>query len=273
MGLAMREERVGGVRSALAWLALPAVPVVLDDFYHHTINVSYDGQGGPDPRDWDWFRWVTLLGPLAGYAFLAGATAGVPDDPARRGWRGWSSRRSVWVAVGPWSGFLVGFALFWILAGLVEVVPPAGRWINSILSFLQGTWTGWVLEALLVVMLGYAWLLPACAAVRRAGRAGGRWRAFKRGLVSAVAFLGSLFGSFWAVTEAWRGFFFDTRVVPVLLAAAGLVVLSGCGGPVTYGEVRRRELFDAMLMAWLLGLALLWRWWGRPRSKPPGPGS
>jgi hypothetical protein len=30
---------------------------------------------------------------------------------------------------------------------------------------------------------------------------------------------------------------------------------------VTYGEVRRRELFHAMLVAWVLGLALMWRWW------------
>ena len=79
-----------------------------------------------------------------------------------------------------------------------------------------------------------------------------------------------LFGSFWAVTEWWRAFFFDPRVVPVLLVAVRLAA-AACGcGPVTYGEVRRRELFHAMLLAWTFGLALLWRWWARARSGPPG---
>ena len=43
----------------------------------------------------------------------------------------------------------------------------------------------------------------------------------------------------------------------------------GLGVTITYGEVRRRELFHAMLISWTFGLALLWRWWARPR--PPGP--
>ncbi len=87
----------------------------------------------------------------------------------------------------------------------------------------------------------------------------------------ALGFVGSLIGTFWAITEVWRGYFFDPRTMPILVAATSLALMAGCGGTVTYGEVRRRELFQALLMAWLLGLALTWRWWSRPRSKPPGP--
>ncbi len=86
-------------------------------------------------------------------------------------------------------------------------------------------------------------------------------------MVVALTFLGTLFGTFWAVTAGWRSFFFDPRVAPVVLAALTLLLLGGCGTP-TVGEVRRRELFHALLMAWVLGLALLWRWWSRPCGKP-----
>ena len=44
-----------------------------------------------------------------------------------------------------------------------------------------------------------------------------------------------------------------------------VAIVSGGGErmwhPLTYGEVRRRELFHAMFVAWVLGLALMWRWW------------
>jgi hypothetical protein len=69
----------------------------------------------------------------------------------------------------------------------------------------------------------------------------------------------------------WRSYFFDPRVVPLILAAACLAMTTGCASTVTYGEVRRRELFHAMLVAWVLGLALMWRWWSRSRpGRPPG---
>jgi hypothetical protein len=60
--------------------------------------------------------------------------------------------------------------------------------------------------------------------------------------------------------------------MPAILMALCLAVLSGCAAPITYGEMRRRELFHAMLVAWMLGLAFLWRWWSRRRPGPPRPG-
>ena len=57
---------------------------------------------------------------------------------------------------------------------------------------------------------------------RRCGGPGdvGLWRrALYRGVVTAIAFVGSLFGSFWAITAAWRNFFFDPRVVPMIALA------------------------------------------------------
>jgi hypothetical protein len=132
----------------------------------------------------------------------------------------------------------------------------------------------WLGIAFLLATLSYAWLLPAAAAVRRARRAGpGRaWRAVRRGVGVAIAFVGSLFGTFWAVTEGWRSYFFDPKVFPVVLAALSLCALEGCASNLTYGDVRRRDLFRAMLLAWVFGLALFWLWWSRPRRRPPSSG-
>jgi hypothetical protein len=71
----------------------------------------------------------------------------------------------------------------------------------------------------------------------------------------------------------WRAYFFDPRIVRLLLVGVSLAAMSGCG-TITYGEMRRRELFHAMLVAWVLGLALMWRWWCRRRPGHPrdGPG-
>jgi hypothetical protein len=129
----------------------------------------------------------------------------------------------------------------------------------------------WVLTIGLVGTLAYGWLFVARAAVRRAGRVGRGREALWRGLVTAVGFVGSLFGSFWAITAVWRSYFFDPRVLSMVGAALSISLLSGCG-TITVGEARRRELFHAMLMAWVLGLALAWRWWSRPRARPPGAG-
>jgi hypothetical protein len=261
----------------VAWFVFPLVPVVLEDFHYQCSNFA-----GPDPREWGWFMWVLMLGPLLGFGFLAGATVDLPDDvgPPRRGWRRLAARRSVWVAFGPWCGYLPLFAGFYAFGYLVSQFParpnrgpdePAywqGTWIESVLAWIA--WAlGWALLVSLTVMWSYGWLWPASAALKRAARIGRFQRAFYRGLAVSLTFVGSLFGGFWAATALWRSYFFDPRIVPLLIMAVGLAVTSGCGNTITYGEVRRRELFHAMLVAWVLGLAVMWRWWARRRPGPP----
>jgi hypothetical protein len=263
----------GGIWSALAWLVFPLVPALLGSTYQQTFNRLLVGEG-PDPRQWGVLTWVLLAGPLAGYGFLAGATLDLPDDSSRRGWRGWLARRSVWVGVGPWAGFLFCSALFYTLVFADTSMAwafPAGRgWVDRSISGWQQTSTGRLLGGTLAIVvvgtLAFGWLLVAMAALLRARRTGRCRRAIGRGLAAALGFVGSLFGSFWAITEVWRAYFFDPRVVPIVVAATSLALTAGCSGTVTYGEVRRRELFQAILMAWLLGLALAWRWWSRPRK-------
>ena len=118
--------------------------------------------------------------------------------------------------------------------------------------------------------LAYAWLLVAFLALRRAKRRGRFLRSLQSGLIGAIVLVGSLFGTFWAVTAAWREYFFDKRMMPLVLATASLALTSGCASTLTRGEVRRRDLFQALLTAWLLGAALAWRWWSRSRSSKLG---
>jgi hypothetical protein len=47
-----------------------------------------------------------------------------------------------------------------------------------------------------------------------------------------------------------------------------LPLLAGCTSTRTLGDVRRYQFFNALLMAWVLGLALIWRWWSRRRDPP-----
>ncbi len=279
----MNGGRVGGLWEALAWMAFPAIPVVLESTYHGTLTFRIGGF--PDPHDWDWTTWLIELGPLIGFGFLAGLTLALPDEPIdRRGPRAWLSRRWFWVAVGPWAGFLLGAASFWGVTWAWSVVEPlfpdrapaptsspapapastwGQTWVSTVLT--------WLVFLSLLTTLCYGWLVFAIAAIRRARRLGRAWKSICTGLEVAAAFVGSLFGSFWAVTEWWRSYFFDPRIMPVVMAAMSVVSVSGCAATVTYGEVRRRELFRAMLLAWTIGLALLWRWCARTRTKPPRP--
>ncbi len=271
----MSRRRDGGLGSALAWFLFPLVPAFLGRTYHETCNLELPPPGS-DPREWSWLGWAVLAGPLLGYGFLAGATLNLPDDPERTGPRSWRSSRALWVSVGPWLGFLVFLAVrrafLWIAALIDRYLPharePAPPWFAS----WYGTWKGvalcWVVVIALVGAIAYGWLPVAIAAIRRARRMGRARRAIERGVAGAVAFVGSLFGSFWAITEVWRSHFFDSRIVPLFLAAATLAIASGCGSTMTYGELRRRELFSAMLTAWLLGLAFVWRWVSRKGNRP-----
>ena len=272
---AMSRGTLIGPASALAWFALPLVPALLGSTYHQALNWSFGGRGGPDPRDWDWGKWVVLTGPLLGYGFLAGATLDLPDESSRRGARRWLSRRSLWVAVGPWLGFLAWASLFYAYLFVSWAFPRGREWSGPTLpEGWRDTWTGWLLLRVVVVLavgsLAYGWLVVARVVLGRARRLDRLRRSMTRGLTVAIGFVVSLFVSFWAITEAWRSYFFDPRVMPALVAASSLALMLGCANTETYGEVRRRELFRAMLMAWLIGLALAWRWWSRPRPKPPG---
>jgi hypothetical protein len=266
----MRPAIPSGVVLALAWFAFPLVPTLLGSAYYQQFNGSLGAAGPPDPRDWGWLKWVVMAGPLIGYGFLAGSTIDLPDNPARRGPKGWLSSRSLWVAVGPWVGYLAGLTLLGLIMLVEWAHPPSREWTFPPIPDTWWTRTiGLVLFwGLGVGMLAYGWVGLAWAALRRAGRLGRLRRSLAKGLAVAVGFVGTLFGSFWAITEGWRDYFFDPRIAPGLVALASLALMSGCATQ-TYGEIRRRELFQAMLTAWLLGLALAWRWWSRSRPKPP----
>ncbi|SIO30974.1 hypothetical protein SAMN05444166_3677 [Singulisphaera sp. GP187] len=263
----------GGLGAAFAWFLFPLAPAFLGRTYYETCHLSFGSTSAPDPRDWEWLTWVILVGPLLGYGFLAGATLDLPEDSGRRGFRGWMSHRAIWVGIGPWSGFLVAGALLFLLGAVDKLLPGVRQAIPSPPPQWGQTWWWGILMGAGVIgmvgFVGYGWLFVALAALRRARRLGRCRRVIERGLAGALAFVGSLFGSFWAITEVWRSYFFDSRLVPLLMVCLGLALLSlsGCASQLTYGEVRRRELFSAMLMAWLVGLAFAWRWWSRPRGK------
>lgn len=191
----------------IGWLIFPIVPVVLEDWYY---AFSFYLSVPPDPYDWEAMTWALILGPLLGYGFLAGATLGLADDPDRRGWRSWWSRRSIWVGVGPWIGFLAALAIGLVLYGVGRLIDSLGWTFADV----PGTQTIWVV----VIVAGFAttaygWLVVAVAAVRRAARAGERRGAVGRGLATALVFVGTLFGSYWAVTGLWRGYYFDPTIL------------------------------------------------------------
>lgn len=268
----MRAGRGKLLGEALGWLLVTMLPVALATGYNEVASFLHNGDLPPDPRDWNWVVWALQLGPLLGFGFLAGATLRVPDPVfERRGPGRWLRKRAFWVAVGPWLGLVMAAAVFLALSaiealiGLLRSAPPQPEPPSSAPA------PSWTQELLLAVamgaFLGYLWLIPAVAAVRRAKRIGLGWDAFQRGALVALAFVTSLFGGFWAATEAWRGFFFDARAFPVVIACASLALLAGCGTP-TYGEVRRRELFHVMLLSGTFGLALIWRWFSRQRPTP-----
>lgn len=260
-----------GVRSALAWFAFPLVPALLGIFYHDTCNIGFTQRGGPDPREWNGFSWLLLIGPMLGYGFLAGATISLDEESSDRRLRRWLNRRWVRVGVGPWVGGLLLAAIYFTAVSFVWAVnrihPPSRDWANPLPQIESNSWASWVLGASFFIILAYGWIPIAALVLKRACRQGEFLRSLRNGLLTAAGFVGSLFGSFWAVTEFWRDYFFDKKIIPILIVGSSLVMMSGCASTITYGEVRRRELFQAFLVAWLLGLALAWRWWSRPRAR------
>lgn len=248
----MRGDAARSTLAALGWLAFPLLPALLALSYHHASATA-----DPDPRRWGAWDWVLGPGPLWGFGFLAGATAILPDDPTRRGWRTLPARRALWVAVGPWSGYLAVLALGWA-RGLV------GRHADGEGFGLPPDW----LLIGMVAVAAHGWVVVAAAALVRAWRRGRLLGAIGRGLATALGFVGSLVGGFWAATAAWRSYFFDPTVLgTALLAVLGVTLLGGCAGPMTLGELRRRDLYEKMVLAWVVGLAMLWLWWSRPRPR------
>ena len=161
-----------------------------------------------------------MLGPLVGYGFLAGATVDLPDDFAtpRRGWRRLLARRSVWVAAGPWCGFIALGLLFLAFGILAKLMPPLP------MSDLPQWWQRFVVRDGSPVGFHGAVccnhrLCLALACVGRASAGGiSSVDSIARFIVAwpwRCAFVGSLFGSFWAATSWWRSHFFDSRCTHV----------------------------------------------------------
>ncbi len=216
----------------VAWLVFPLVPVVLEDVYYQisVLNPQANARFGPDPHEWDWSSWVLMLGPLLGYGFLAGATVDLPDDLGAQGrWLAPAGGATLrlggdWAMVGH-SGIGCGlfrltyFSSFFPSAQSpvqvpVQPTPSSGGWLEPVSAWVSVA-VLWILAAILTLMWSYSWLWPAWAAL--GGRRGSAVfsRAFYRGLSVALAFVGSLFGSFWAATSLWRSYFFDrTRGAP-----------------------------------------------------------
>ncbi|CAN5826247.1 hypothetical protein BH23PLA1_BH23PLA1_16810 [soil metagenome] len=254
------EDR-GGIGSILGWLLFPIVPVLLARLYYQVLNFLR-----LDPRRWETLQFVLLLGPLLGYGFLAGATMLLAENDRRgRGIRALLGRRAVWVGVGPWVGFLFWAGIYYAFEGVERLAPEFAPKLPETLSYVLGQILYWTI----LVTLPYGWLVLAVLTLRKARRLGRTWPVLRCGLLTALGFVGSLIGGFWAATEVWRSYFFDPRVLSTLIVGAVLLPMAvGCASQETVGDVRRRELFEAMLLAWVLGLALIWRWWSRKR----GPG-
>lgn len=267
-----QRDRRGGVGlELLAWILFPLVPVVLAQFCYHVLNFS-----NSDPRDWDTERWLVLLGPLVGFGFLVGAFSVLSPVEGSRGWRAVLASRSVWVGVGPWLGFLLAFGTIvvdgWIDSTLSRIGGEPWQQARERLTAALGPWDQRIGEVLMwtfLALASYGWLVIATVGLRRAGREGREQfrAALRRGLVTALSFVGTLVGGFWAATSYWRDFFFDKTLAPLLLIAAlAATAITGCGQP-TLGDLRRRSLFEAMLTAWVLGLALWWLWSSRRRPR------
>ena len=271
----MRPGSLQGVGSALAWFAFPIVPALLGSTYRQELYWGVRDEGRARPARLGLGDLVPHDRPAPGIRL----PGGIDDQPARRP----APSRGPRLAVS--SIALGGRRPLGRIPGLGGDHPGdpvrglgASRELGMVRTLAAGQLAGH-LDGLADFSCRRDRPAGLWMAVRglggdpSGGSAGTAPPVDRPRLAVAVGFVGSLFGSFWTITEVWRGYFFDPRIAPGLLAIASLALVTGCGATETLGEVRRRELFQAMLMAWLLGLALAWRWWSRSRSKPPGPPS
>src|SRR5262249_39263269 len=154
---------------AVSWLVFPLVPVILEDLYFQTftLEILRSARPGQDPHDWDWLLWVIMLGPLVGYGFLAGATLHTPDEGGRwrRGLGRLLGRRAVWVAFGPWCGFLFWAGVYFGLVFLDKLIPVDWRPDVPFPEWWAQTWVYWVASWVIIVVfwatLAYGWLWPS----------------------------------------------------------------------------------------------------------------
>lgn len=237
------------IGTVLWWFAFPLVPAALALASYRATNV-----GHADPTRWNAWQYVFLLGPVFGFSFLAGATSNLPDPPNRNGTRWLISRRALWVALGPW----VAMSSVGAWTALQLPFPDVGEWLPN-WSWLRGG-LFWVC----LVVVFHCWLFFAWAALVRGKHLGRFWSTLARGLATSTVFIGSLVGGFWLIVRTLRSYFFDKTLAPALfIAAIGISVLSGCANTQTLGDVRRNQLFESMMLAWVIGLAYLWRRWCR----------
>ncbi len=132
------------------------------------------------------------------------------------------------------------------------------------------SWDGWSAAVfwygIFLPTYSWTWLIFAVLLLRRAHKIRRLGRSLWQGVVTAILFVATLFGAFWAATETSRAYFFDTRLPTLLIVSTTLLLLSGCGTP-SLGDLRRQHLYIALLQAWVIALAFAWRWLSRPR--PP----
>ncbi len=260
------------LRELLTWFVLPLTAAALARLYYaffaQALAIMTHAR---DPRSWTIADWFVQLGPLSGFAFLAGATQPVRHDDGfpKKPLAHLARSPVLWLAVGPWIGFLVYAALLTLLHLLnLSYSHITGQSLEMPSWSPPEPWSWIVAVAWFGLTLCYAWIwvaLPLCIQSRRAGRLG---TALRDGFLTLGIFLATLFGGFWTLTEAFREFFFDKRLAPFLvLTALSCVAAAGCAAPETLGDVRRRDLFEALLVAWVAGLALIWRWGRRPRRR------
>ena len=236
----------------LAWLIFPVVPVVLEDLYFRVSGLDFSSSHriGPDPRVWGWLVWILMLGPLLGYGFLAGATIHVPDDDpppleaacARllgRSRAVWEARRRVgepFVCMGVFFSLMYAEQLFPNLLRRFPQIPPS--WKDT-WAYWAGTW---VLLIAAVVIWAYSWLWqkgPHCGERSAWPARVARW-------CKGSSSPGRLWDYCSAVSRSQPpcgGYFFDPRIVRLLVVALGLTLMSGC---IQHDHLRRSSTTRAL---------------------------